>query len=37
MSERTVAFRARRLVECVPGIGQHPNYDAALAAVQSLL
>lgn len=37
MSERTVAFHDRRLVECAPGIGQHPNYDAALTAVQSLL
>jgi thiol peroxidase len=26
-----------RYVEYVPGIGQHPNYDAALAAVQALL
>lgn len=26
-----------RYVEYVPGIGQHPNYDAALAAVRALL
>lgn len=26
-----------RYVEYVPGIGQHPNYDAALTAVQALL
>ncbi|MBE2239151.1 MAG: thiol peroxidase [Caldilineaceae bacterium] len=26
-----------RYVEYVPGIGQHPNYDAALAAVSALL
>jgi thiol peroxidase len=26
-----------RYVEYVPGIGQHPNYDAALAAVRGLL
>jgi thiol peroxidase len=26
-----------RYVEYVPGIGQHPNYDAALAAVRALI
>jgi thioredoxin-dependent peroxiredoxin len=26
-----------RYVEYVPGIGQHPNYEAALAAVRELL
>ncbi|MCB0054777.1 MAG: redoxin family protein, partial [Caldilinea sp.] len=26
-----------RYVEYVPGIGQHPDYDAALAAVRALL